>query len=88
MAGDLFGLTQLKVAGLQDVVIICAGQKDVVSLFANTGLRGIALNSESSILPVQQYVELREYAREIVGNYLNRLVSNTCVLQNLQIKTT
>lgn len=71
IAGDIYGLHQLKEAGRQSVALICAGQKDVVSLYANTGIRGIALNSESSILPVQQYMDLRQYSDRFVVCYDN-----------------
>jgi len=67
--GDLFGINQLDINYKQNLLIICAGQKDCLSLYANTGIRGIALNSESASITNNQYLELLNYTKNIAVCY-------------------
>lgn len=53
--GDIYGLNLFDHAKL---CIITAGEKDSISLFANTGIPGIALNSESASLTKAQYIKI------------------------------
>jgi hypothetical protein len=74
--GDIFGLKQLKdhvqkTGKKERLVMICAGQKDCLSLFGNTGIRGIALNSESAGISSEFFVELMQYAENILVCYDN-----------------
>jgi hypothetical protein len=73
--GDIFGLKQLKnyvkKVGIVDVVIICAGQKDCLSLYGSTGIRGVALNSESASVSKELLIELLQYAKNILVCYDN-----------------
>ena len=48
---------------------LCAGQKDVMSFYANTGIRAISLNSESAKLTEELYGNLTDMAHEIVVCY-------------------
>lgn len=48
---------------------ISAGQKDSLSLYANTSIRTIALNSESAILSKELFSKLQEIAENIVVCY-------------------
>lgn len=79
-SGDIFGLKQLKdhVAkqGKVHVVIICAGQKDCLSLFGSTGIRGIALNSESASVTKELFIELLQYADHVLVCYDNDATGN------------
>jgi hypothetical protein len=72
---DIFGLKQLKqeVAknGKVKVLIICAGQKDCLSLYGSIGIRGIALNSESASITKELFIELLQYAENILVCYDN-----------------
>lgn len=74
-SGDIFGLKQLKehvaIHGKVKVLIICAGQKDCLSLYGSTGIRGIALNSESASVSKELYLELVQYAENILVCYDN-----------------
>lgn len=67
---DIFGYTQ----AFKEVyekkeklgrLVICAGQKDVMSFYANTGVRSIALNSESAILTKEVFNKLKDIAENI-----------------------
>lgn len=74
--GDIFGLKQLrekvqKNGAKEDLVIICAGQKDCLSLYSNTGIIGIALNSESAVLTKELYIELMQYTNRLAVCYDN-----------------
>lgn len=64
---DVFGMNQLD----NGPIVICAGQKDVLSLYANTGIRGISLNSESATLEKSVYLELRKITDDIFVCYDN-----------------
>ena len=60
---DIFGLSQaIKAAeeGKLEELGLLAGQKDILSLYANTGIRSIALNSESSALNFNTYLKMSE----------------------------
>lgn len=74
-AGDIFGLKQLKehvkLHGKVKVLIVCAGQKDCLSLYGSTGIRGIALNSESASVTKELFIELLQYAENILVCYDN-----------------
>lgn len=74
--GDIFGLKQLrnhvqKTGTKEELVIICAGQKDCLSLYSNTGIRVIALNSESAALTKELYIELMGYTEQLAVCYDN-----------------
>ena len=74
--GDIFGLKQLKdyvtkTGKKERVVIVCAGQKDCLSLYSNLSIRGIALNSESASVSNELYIELIQYAESILVCYDN-----------------
>lgn len=73
--GDIFGLKQLKdhvqKHGKVKVLMICAGQKDCLSLYGSTGLRGICLNSESASVTRELFIELLQYAENILVCYDN-----------------
>jgi hypothetical protein len=73
--GDIFGLKQLqehvKKHGRVEILVLCAGQKDCLSLYSNTGIRGIALNSESASVSKELYIELSTLAKSIVVVYDN-----------------
>ena len=73
--GDIFGLKQLKEhvkdQGKVNILLICAGQKDCLSLYANTGIRGIALNSESASLTSDEIIGLMEYTDKLLVCYDN-----------------
>ena len=56
---------------LSGPIVICAGQKDVMSLYANTGVRGISLNSESASLDEKVYLQLRMITQDIFVCYDN-----------------
>lgn len=71
---NIFGLKQLKdhvqkTGQKVRLIIICAGQKDCLSLYCNTGIRGLALNSESAGISNELYVELMQYAEHILVCY-------------------
>jgi len=66
---DIFGLTAF--SNKQKMLIICAGQKDCLSLYSNAGIRGIALNSESAHLTKTQYLELLNYTERLMVFYDN-----------------
>ncbi len=66
---DIFGLKSFN--NKQKVLIICAGQKDCLSLFSNAGIRGVALNSESAHLTKTQYLELLNYTERLIVCYDN-----------------
>jgi len=66
---DIFGLSQIN--NKQKLLIICAGQKDCLSLYCNTGIRGIALNSESAHLTKQQYLEIVSLTDKLLICYDN-----------------
>lgn len=63
---DVFGMDLLN-----GPIVICAGQKDVMSLYANTGVRGISLNSESASLDEKVYLQLRMITQDIFVCYDN-----------------
>jgi len=66
--GDImFGYDQVPEGS--DDVFLCAGEKDTLALYANTGHYGVALNSETANLSVQQYVLLKEKAKRIWAVY-------------------
>ena len=57
----IFGLSQIKkIKGRLDKLGILAGQKDVLSLYSNTGIRSVTLNSESSALHPDVFLYLQE----------------------------
>ena len=64
---DVFGLNQL--SQNEEIVVICAGQKDVLSLYANTGIKGIALNSEKNIYHESLHIKISEVAETIMICY-------------------
>lgn len=64
---DVFGMSQLD----KGPIVICAGQKDVLSLYANTGIRGISLNSESASLDVEHYQQIRKITSSLFICYDN-----------------
>lgn len=67
---DVFGLNQLrKCKNVQDLVVLCAGQKDALALYANTGIRGLALNSESCKLTQEVYLEIMTYTKKLAVCY-------------------
>lgn len=73
---NIFGLKQLKehvrkTGKKVRILIICAGQKDCLSLYANTGIRGLALNSESAGISNELYIELMQYTENILVCYDN-----------------
>jgi DNA primase len=57
--------------GKVKVLIICAGQKDCLSLYGSIGIRGIALNSESASITKELFIELLQYAENILVCYDN-----------------
>ena len=67
--GDIFGLATLNEK--EKLIIITAGEKDAVSLFANTGIKGIALNSESANLSKDQYIKIMNYTDHLLVCYDN-----------------
>lgn len=64
---DVFGLNQL--GKEEKIVVICAGQKDVLSLYSNTGIRGISLNSEKNIYHESLHIKVSESADTIMICY-------------------
>ncbi len=66
---DIFGLNAF--INKQKMLIICAGQKDCLSLYSNAGIRGIALNSESAHLTKTQYLELLNHTERLMVFYDN-----------------
>lgn len=85
---DIFGLKQLKESVLKNkkkekVIIICAGQKDCLSLYSNTKIRGISLNSESAAISNDLYIELMKYTENILVCYDN---DNTGIKHAQKIK--
>ena len=66
---DIFGLTAFN--NKQKVLVICAGQKDCLSLYSNAGIRGIALNSESAHLTKTQYLEILNHTERLMVCYDN-----------------
>lgn len=68
---DIFGLKQIKDCAAQpkEIIAICAGQKDVLSLYDNAGIRGVSLNSETSNLSPEQYSELRSLCNYLITIY-------------------
>jgi len=67
LSTDVFGLNQL--SDNEEIVVICAGQKDVLSLYANTGIRGIALNSEKNIYYDSLHIRVSNQADTIMICY-------------------
>tara|TARA_R100001244_G_scaffold87816_1_gene67082 strand:+ start:89 stop:1081 length:993 start_codon:yes stop_codon:yes gene_type:complete len=70
---DIFGIKQIKesVVKIKEIIAICAGQKDVLSLLDNAGIRGVSLNSETSNLSPSQYSELRSLCNFLITIYDN-----------------
>tara|TARA_R110002153_G_scaffold38297_10_gene111349 strand:+ start:2594 stop:3586 length:993 start_codon:yes stop_codon:yes gene_type:complete len=70
---DIFGLQQIKDCVVQpkEIIAICAGQKDVLSLWDNAGIRGVSLNSETSNLTPSQYSDIRSLCNHLVTIYDN-----------------
>lgn len=66
-ATDVFGLNQLN--NHQEIIVLCAGQKDVLSLFCNLGIRGIALNSEKNLYHEDLHIKLSSIAKNIMICY-------------------
>lgn len=64
---DIFGINQI--TEKQEIVIICAGQKDVLSLYSNTGIRGIALSSEKAVYYEDLHLKLLTLSTEIAICY-------------------
>lgn len=85
---DIFGLKQLrdhvaKSGNKEKLVIICAGQKDCLSLYSNTGIRGVSLNSESASVSNQFFINLMQYTENILVCYDN---DNTGIKHSQKIK--
>jgi hypothetical protein len=74
---DIFGYEQAHKLAMSkrikrlNVLCICAGQKDVMSLVSNASIAAVCLNSESSHLKMGQYLKLKEIADEICLVYDN-----------------
>ena len=66
---DILGLTQL--ANSEEYIAIVAGQKDLVSLYANTGIKGISLNSETISLEVDTAIALKLKSEKVFVLYDN-----------------
>lgn len=66
---DILGLTQL--ANLEEYIAIVAGQKDLVSLYANIGIKGISLNSETIRLEIDTVLELKLKSDKVFVLYDN-----------------
>ena len=67
--GDIYGLHPI--TEKQSVLVVCAGGKDCLSLYSNTGIRGVALNSESANLSSDIYIKLMNYADQLAICYDN-----------------
>jgi len=70
---DIFGFEQamdMSKLGIE-AICICAGQKDVLSLFSNTSFAAICLNSESCFLKTEQYIQLKHLSDNIIIIYDN-----------------
>ncbi len=70
---DIFGLKQIErsVVKTKEIIAICAGQKDVLALNDNAGIRGISLNSETSNLSPSQYSHIRSLCNYLITIYDN-----------------
>lgn len=73
---DVFGLEQVVKAKelineKLNVVALCAGEKDCLSLYGNTGIRGICLNSESSHFTKAKYLSVMDYCKNLIVIYDN-----------------
>jgi len=73
---NLFGLQQIKdefekTGKKLNIIGLCAGEKDCLSLYGNTGIRGICLNSESSHFTKTQYLEVMNYCHNLIVLYDN-----------------
>jgi len=70
---NIFGMAQLEDPDIKtrEVILLCAGQKDVMSLYNNTAFIGIALNSETSALTTEQYNSIRSKCNHLITCYDN-----------------
>lgn len=50
-------------------IVLSAGQKDVMSLYANTGIRGVSLGSEKNLLTTEHYLLLKEMSDHLFVCY-------------------
>ena len=64
---DIFGMNQLGTK--EEIVVLCAGQKDVLSLYCNLGIRGVALNSEKNLYHDDLHIKLSSIANNIMVCY-------------------
>ena len=73
-AGDIFGLKQAQEAAIHkrlDKLGLLAGQKDILSLYSNTGIRSVGLSSEGAKLRFMLYLSLKEIAEWLFILYDN-----------------
>lgn len=68
---DIFGYSQAAKDEESKCVVICAGQKDCLSLYANTGIRGVSLNSESCNLSIDTFFKLKDLSENLFVCYDN-----------------
>jgi CHC2 zinc finger/Toprim-like len=68
-ANDIFGYPQAFADETVLKLYLCAGQKDTMSVYANTGNRAVCLNSESAILTKEVYEKLNNLANQLVACY-------------------
>jgi hypothetical protein len=71
---DIFGLKQaLRAAekGKLDMLGLLAGQKDIMALYSQTGIRSIGMNSESGKLKFTTYLQMKEIAHWLFSLYDN-----------------
>jgi len=74
---DIFGLDVLKsiasakTEGRVPLAILAAGQKDCLSIYSNTGVIAICLNSESCNLSKEQYLDIMKYTEKLMVLYDN-----------------
>ena len=69
MEFDVWG--QRQITKRQEVIIWTAGEKDGLSLYANTGIRGVNSNSESALPPSHKYEEVRSMCNHVFVLYDN-----------------
>lgn len=93
MAFDVFGIEQITYK--QDVVGILAGQKDCLSLYSNSGIRCVSLQSESTELTGDVYEQIREKADKVfvlydndqAGKFYSRKISEKFGIKEIDIST-
>lgn len=83
---DIFGLKQAVRAAEKGKLYklgLLAGQKDIMSLYSNTGIRSIGLNSESGRFRFATYMQLKEIAEWLFVLYDN---DKTGILNMMKIE--